>query len=410
MLIKSYKRSQFSLVEKALLVRRVVLLTGARQCGKTTLARKMLHEIRNYRTLDDPTLQKSAEDDPQGFVKNQTGTLIIDEVQRVPVLIQAIKKAVDEDNRPGQYLLTGSANLQSLPGVRESLAGRIHKIRLRPLTQGEIFGKEPQFLSKSFNQDFSIPSDIFDKDDILTFCLRGGYPEVLPLSSADRIVWHKDYINSLIERDLKDIAKIHRQSAMHKLIKVMAAWSSKFMDVSAIGTGLSITRPTLESYLNALEALYITETVQAWSNTDYDRVGKQSKAFMTDSGLMSSLLNWRFDQVRLDPDRSGKAIETFIFNEIVAQVDCSGGQYELSHYRDRDRREIDFIVERDDGALLGIEVKAGSSIGKNDFKHLKWFKEHLAGQRPFVGIILYTGEHVAPFGKNLWAVPMGQLW
>jgi predicted AAA+ superfamily ATPase len=397
-------------VERALLVRRVVLLTGARQCGKTTLAKKLIHEKGNYRTLDDPTLQRSAENDPQGFVKNQTGTLIIDEVQRVPVLIQAIKKAVDEDNRPGQYLLTGSANLQSLPGVTESLAGRIHKIRLRPLTQGEILGKEPQFLSKAFNQDFAIQSESLDRDDILTVCLRGGYPEAVRLSPPDRSVWHRDYINALIERDLKDITKIQRHSAMHKLIKVMAVWSSKFMDVSAIGTGLSITRPTLESYLNALEALYITETVQPWSNTNYGRVGKQSKAFMTDSGLMSSLLNWRFDQVRLDPDCSGKAIETFIFNEIAAQVECGGGQYELFHYRDRDQREIDFIVERDDGALLGIEVKAGSALGKNDFKHLKWFKDHLAGPRPFVGISLYTGEHVVPFGENQWGIPMGKLW
>lgn len=407
---QTYARHQKPLVEKALQVRRVVLLTGARQCGKTTLAKQLVHERQNYRTLDDETLQRSAEGDPKGFVKNETGTLIIDEVQRVPSLIQAIKQAVDDDDRPGQYLLTGSANLQSLPGVTESLAGRIHKIRLRPLTQGEILGKQPQFLARAFDQNFNQSTDTFDRDNILAFSLRGGFPEAIRLETADRSVWHKDYINALMERDLKDITRIQRRSAMNKLIKVMAAWSSKFMDVSSIGTGLSITRPTLEAYLNALEALYIIETVEPWSNTDYDRVGKQSKAFLTDSGLMSSLLNWRFDQVRLDPDRSGKAIETFVFNEIAAQVDCSGGHYELFHYRDRDQREIDFIIERDDGALLGIEVKAGSSLGKNDFKHLKWFKDHITGTRPFVGIVLYTGEHAVPFGENLWAVPMGKLW
>ncbi len=131
---------------------------------------------------------------------------------------------------------------------------------------------------------------------------------------------------------------------------------------------------------------------------------------MTDSGLMAGILRWKIEQMEFDSDRSGKLIETFAFNELAAQVEANNGKYELFHYRDREHREIDFLIERDDQALLGIEVKAGSTISATDFKHLKWFKEHIAKDRPFVGIVLYSGEISGSMGDNLWAVPFGALW
>ena len=239
---------------------------------------------------------------------------------------------------------------------------------------------------------------------------QGGFPEALKLDGPDRKSWHRNYIDALLERDLRDIARIQRKEAMRELVNVLAAWSGKFMDLSAIGSGLSIRRPTLESYLNALETLYLVERLRPWTKTDYDRVGKQSKLFMTDCGLMASLLGWRIEQVRLDPDRSGKLIETLACNELASQIDAGDGQYELFHYRDREKREIDFLVEREDGGLLGIEIKAGSSVGKNDLKHLAWYRDTLAGRRLFTGIVLYSGEFPAPFGDRLWAIPFGMLW
>jgi uncharacterized protein len=193
-------------------------------------------------------------------------------------------------------------------------------------------------------------------------------------------------------------------------VNILAAWSGKFMDLSAIGSGLSIHRPTIESYINALEALYLIERVAPWAKTDYARVGKQSKLYMVDSGLAASLLGWKMDRIRFDSDRSGKLIETFAFNEIMAQVEAGNGRYELFHYRDREKREIDFLIEREDDALLGIEIKAGSAVGKRDFNHLKWFQENRLKNKQFVGIILYAGEFPASFGDNLWAVPFGSLW
>ena len=407
---KLYPRWQKATIKKMMLERRVLLLSGPRQSGKTTLAHDLESDQTEYRTLDDGTLREAAENDPQGFIKRNTKTLIIDEVQRIPSLLPAIKKAVDEDTRPGQYLLTGSANIQSIPTIKESLAGRIAKIRLRPLAQGEMREIAPRFIESAFKQSFLHSHAHYDRDALLEIAFRGGFPEPMKLQDRGRKRWHTDYIDAILERDLKDITKIYRKNAMRELVNVLAAWSGKFMDLSAIGSGLSIQRSTIESYINALETLYLVERVYPWTKTDYDRVGKQNRLFMVDSGLMSSLLRWKTDQVRLDSDRSGKLIETFAFNEIMAQVDAGDDRYELSHYRDREKREIDFLIEREDNALLGIEIKAGSAIGKNDFKHMKWFQNNLAKSKEFIGIILYTGQFPASFGDNLWAVPFGLLW
>jgi len=409
-MIKLYPRWQKATIKQLMFERRVLLLSGVRQCGKTTLAHQLESEETEYRTLDDGTLREAAENDPQGFIKRNVKTLIIDEVQRVPPLLSAIKKAVDEDISSGQYLLTGSTNIQSLSTVSESLAGRIAKIRLRPLAQGEIERTTPSFFDSAFNQSFSSSNTNYDRDAILEIAFRGGFPEPMLLQNRGRKRWHTDYINAILERDLKEIARIHRKNAMRELVHTLAAWSGKFMDLSAIGSGLSIQRSTIETYINALETLYLVERVYPWTKTDYARIGKQSRLFMVDSGLMASLLNWKMDQVRLDSDRSGKLIETFAFNEIMAQIDASDGRYELFHYRDREKREIDFLIEREDDALLGIEIKAGSAVTKRDFTHMRWFQKNLAKKQLFIGIILYTGEYPASFGDNLWAVPFGLLW
>jgi len=405
-----YPRWQQANIREALSSRRVLLLSGARQCGKTTLAKAIGDKNTEYRTLDDLTLKQAAESDPHGFVKHNKHTLIIDEVQRVPDLLSTIKKAVDEDTRNGQYLLTGSANLQALPGVQESLAGRISKLRLRPLSQGEQQHTKPQFIERAFSGSLKTSTRHYDKEALIEMACTGGFPEALLLKGRIRKRWHTDYIDAILEHDLADITQIHRRDQMQELIRVLAAWSSKFMNVTRIGSSLSLQKQALYAYINALEALYLTERVRPWTRTDYERVGKQDKLFMTDSGLMASLLGWNIDRVRFDSDRSGKLIETFAFNELAAQVDVSNDMYTLWHYRDRQKREIDFLIEREDGAMIGIEIKSGSNVGINDFRHMKWFRETLVMDRPFSGIILYSGEHVASFGENMLAVPFGALW
>lgn len=408
----NYSRWQEVRLKEALETRRVVMLTGPRQCGKTTLARKLISNQTAYRTLDDSGARQAAETDPHLFVDYtpQGGTLIIDEVQKVPELLPAIKKVVDQNNRPGQFLITGSANILTLPTVQESLAGRVGKIRLRPLSQGEILGSKPNFIERAFLQKFVVGKDRYLRNELIEFIFRGGFPEAVKLSGRARKNWHNDYVDALIEHDLNDVTSIHQIHVMKDLVRILAAWSSKFMDVAAIGSGLALDRRTLANYINALESFYIVETVPPWRKTDYDRVGKQNKIIMADTGMMAALLGWKPSDFALDGDKPGKAFETFVYNELIAQIEAAEDGYHLYHYRDREKREIDFLIERDDRCILAIEVKSGITIKKSDFNHIKWFRQNLEKEKPVIGIILYAGEDIMPFGENLWAVPLDCLW
>ncbi|MBK7051649.1 MAG: ATP-binding protein [Rhodoferax sp.] len=422
-------------VLEALQTRRVVILEGARQCGKTTLAKSLKTAPGAiYRTLDDVALHAAARADPHGFVAHGAGLMVIDEIQRAPELLQAIKKEVDENPVPGRFLLTGSASIQSSPGVTESLAGRVAHQRLRPFAAGEMAGGAPTFLARALREDWSglasgftampgatsrsVPGSepdaaapVSGKDAVLLQALRGGYPEVQSLSDKAVRRWHQDYVAALMARDLQDIAHIRRKDSMHKLLEVLAAWSGKLMDISAIGGQLALSRPTLETYINALQTLFLVERVRPWAKTDYDRVSKQDKLFMLDTGLAASLLRWQFDKVRLDADLSGKLVEGFVFTQLSAQLDAQDEPCHLTHYRDREQREIDFVIETPDGVTVGVEVKAGSAVGLDSFKHLVWFRERmLQNKAPFVGVVLYTGEQVLRFGEQLWAVPLHALW
>ncbi|PKO59750.1 MAG: hypothetical protein CVU24_14600, partial [Betaproteobacteria bacterium HGW-Betaproteobacteria-18] len=281
----------------------------------------------------------------------------------------------------------------------------------------------PVFLSRAVREDWAglassyalLPGGesarLSGKDTVLMQAMRGGYPEVQHLSDKAVRRWHHDYVQALMARDLQELAHIRRKDSMAKLLEVLAAWSCKLMDVSAIGAQLALARPTLESYINALEALFLVERVRPWAKTDYDRVSRQDKLVMTDTGLVASLLRWQFDKVRLDPDQSGKLVEAFVFAQLAAQLDAQDETHSLTHYCDREQREIDFLIETPDGTTLGLEVKAGSAVGADSFKHLVWFRERmLKNNTPFVGMVLYTGEQVLRFGEHLWAVPMHALW
>ena len=410
----TFPRWQQKAIEAALPVRRVLLLEGPRQCGKTTLTKKITQDAKGsvYRTLDDQNLLNAARDDPRGFVAHGDGLMVIDEVQRAPLLLTAVKKDVDENETPGRFLLTGSANIQSLPRVTESLAGRVKKIRLRPLAQGEIEQTWPQFLPRAFAGGLAdmVLSEL-TKDDYLALALTGGFPEARRQSSdAARRSWHRDYLDALTERDLRDIANIRRRDSLLKLIQALAAWSSKYMDVSAIGAALALSHGALDAHINALEALYLVDRLRPWTHSDYARIGKRDKLFMADPGLMASCLGWSQDKVRFDGELNGKLIETFVYAQLAALIDAQDEDYDLSHYRDREQREINFIVESPDQALLGIEVKSGTNIDTDSFKHLKWFRDNIAKDRPFTGIVLYSGAQVLRFGPNMWAVPTCALW
>ncbi len=396
-------------VAHSLSVRRVVNIIGARQCGKTTLTRHLKLEGAVLRTLDDDILLRAAKEDPSGFLQHPAGTtLVLDEIQKAPVLLSAIKKMVDENNAPGQFLLTGSADLHAIPAVNESLAGRMRTIRLRTLTEGEIRGTLPLFLERAFKGKFPLKIPGGDKKTILGLAFRGGYPEAVSLPQEERKAWHKDYLDNLLLRDIHDISNIRKYDTLRGLASALAARSAKFLNINELCVSHGVTKPTVDNYISALEAMYLFERVDPWAKGDYDRIGKRPKWYVADSGTMAACLNWRQNEVLLDPDRSGKLMETWVFHELSAQVDldpdCS-----LFHYRDRANREIDFLVEDGDGNILGIEVKAGSVVRKDDFVHMIWFRDNLAKGK-FQGITLYSGEDTVSFGDGLLALPLAALY
>lgn len=408
--MKEIKRWQESDILEGLKERRVVVLEGARQVGKTTLAKLISkHWDATYRTLDDEKLLDLAKSDARSFLLHDKQLMIIDEIQKAPNLIPAIKMVVDENHSCGQFLLTGSANIQTLPTVRESLAGRVCHIRLCPLTQGEILGKVPTFFDRLSRWNFKANWEEMSRRKLLEIAFRGGFPEAINKPLAKRRRWHIDYVRALVEHDLVKLVNIRKHDVLSKLLNIFASWSSKPLNFSEIASSLETSSTTLREYALLLQMMYIVDFVPPWANTDCGRARKKDKFFMADPGLMASLLRWNVEQTYLNSEHVGKLVETLVFNELKAQIFATGNEYAIYHYRDHDQREIDFILERYDGELIAIEVKAGSNICQDDFKHLKWFRENIAKKRPFQGIVLYNGTLAYQMG-GLKAVPIGALW
>jgi hypothetical protein len=401
-------RWQKESVLSALKARRVVHLTGARQTGKTTLAKSLGLERSRHVTLDKALYLKAAQDDASGFLGRSSGeTLIIDEVQKVPALLDEIKIRVDENGERGQYLLTGSANLRFAKAIKDSLAGRMRTVRLRTLTSGEIALGTGDFLSRAFAREFKSVDKGFGKRDIVHACFAGGYPEAMELGDRDRRDWFRDYMGDILMKDVRDVTEIRKLPSLRMVAKWLLAHTARLFVQSELCSKAQISKDTADGYISALTALYLFDEVEPWSGSDYGRLGKRSKYFAADPALPANLLGWNEDEAYYDDDRCGKIVETWVYRELSALADFEGG-YAISHYRDSDKREIDFIVENEAGDLLGVEVKSGSSVGDSDFTNMRWFRNNLA-KTVFTGIVLYSGSETARFGEGMYAVPFGML-
>ena len=394
-------------LNELLKVRRGVNLTGARQVGKSTLAGFVQPPHARRYTLDDKDIRRSAADDPGGFVRHTPGEmLIIDEIQKVPDLLDAIKIVLDEDNTPGQYLLTGSSNLRFAKSITDSLAGRLGWLRLRTLSLGEIQGSQPTFLSRAFDHALNSRYPEITKRDAIHLAFQGGYPEPREYGLRDRRDWFKTYVSDLLTKDIRDVTEVRKVEVLRAAALWLFAHSSQFVAIDELAAKTSISKETAGNYLEALRALFLFDRVPSYAKSDYEMLGKRPKWVATDAALMANLLDWNEDDVYLDESQNGKFIETWVYQQLAAIADASG-DYEISHYRDNRKREIDFLIERSDGALLGVEVKAGS-VAASDFKHLKWFAVNVA-KKPFTGIVIHSGKDVLPFGEGFYSVPFSAL-
>ena len=404
-----FKRFVERWADEALTDTPVVLIVGPRRAGKTTLVRKMGEAGRTYITLDDQTVLEAAQSDPAGFIRG-LDRAIIDEIQRVPDLLLAIKKSVDEDYRPGRFLLTGSANVLTLPRVADSLAGRMETIRMLPLAMAEIERRPPTFLERLFEGKLHGQKDAIVGDDLVQIVLRGGFPEAVSRDSERRRQdWARSYLTSILTRDLRDIAEIEKLTELPKFVRLLAEHSGQLVNYSQLASGINVNHRTSQRYVGLLEQVFLIATLQPWFTNALKRIVKTPKLHFLDSGLLATARGLTFDRVKADRGLFGALLESFVFSEVLKLVTASDLRLTPHHFRDRDMREVDIVLERDDGMIAGIEVKASATVKAGDFSGMRALAE-ACGDRFAFGTILYDSADVVPFGDRLAAAPLSCLW
>lgn len=405
------ERSIRPLVIEALGYSRVVLVLGARQVGKSTLTRQIATSDHpaTIVTLDDQATREAARSDPHGFIAGLRGPVLIDEVQRAPDLLYAIKEAVDEDPSPGRFLLTGSANILTAPKISESLAGRVRRIGLWPLAQSEIHDGTCNFVDRVLAGDPPQVSDApVGRDSFAELIARGGYPAVRMLGERQRRYWYRDYVQGIVERDLRDIASAQKLSEMFRLIRLLAASSGRLLDYRKLARDLQISDKTVSAYIELLRTIFLVHVVPAWRPGLRSRELHTPKLYLTDTGLLAQQLGANQQRIAEDDQITGYALETFCGMEIVKHQSWAQEDSTLRHYRVQDD-EIDIVIEAQSGDLAAIEVKARASIRESDWRVLKKLRDNRPS-RFKAGILLYTGGQTIPLGERIWAVPISGLW
>ena len=404
-----YPRFAQARVHRGLLDTPVVLINGPRQCGKTTLVRDLVGGRRTYLTLDDDTVLAAVRSDPVGFLRG-LDRVSIDEVQRAPELLRAIKRGVDEDRRPGRFLLTGSADLLTLPLVSESLAGRMETVTLLPLARAELSRRRPSFVEQVFRGRIPTTSSLLVGDDLISAVLAGGYPEMLARGSpARRAVWARDYTRSVIVRDVREIAEVARLDEMPRLMRALAQHAGNLLNATELGGQLGLDAKTIRRYLGILEQVYLVRRIEPWFTNQLKRIIKTPKLHFLDSGLLAALLGVTAQDLRADRRLLGPLLETFAVAEVSKHLGWSDRGIVIHHYRDKERHEVDLVLERSDGTIVGIEIKAAATVAAEDFLGLQRL-ERACGERFALGMVMYDGEISVPFGARLHAVPVSALW
>ena len=396
-------------VDAALSDTRVVMLAGPRQSGKTTLARLIAGDGTPFLTLDDATTRAGALADPTGFVQ-RLDRAVIDEVQRSPDLLLAIKASVDSDPRPGRFLLTGSANLMTLPRVADSLAGRMEVVELLPLARAEIGWGRPSLLAQVFQGEIPTVQTLVRGEELVAAVLSGGYPEALTRRSwARRQDWYLSYVDAIVQRDVRDIARVEQAGQMPRLLRVLAEYSGQLTNASAAGAPLGLNHVTTQKYAQIFENLFLVRTIQPWFSNGLKRLTKTPKLHFLDSGLLAALRGVSPDRVLKDRSSFGAILETFVLAELLKMAGWEDERLEFSYFRDKERNEVDIVMENRQGQVVGVEVKAASTVARSDFHGMRRLAE-ACGDRFMLGMVLYDHDQIVPFGDRMFAVPLSVLW
>lgn len=388
-----------------------VLVHGARQCGKTTLAR-IVGEPRgfDYFNFDDDVIREAATSDPVGFVADLPDHAILDEVQRVPEIFNSLKRTVDRRRTPGRFLLTGSSNVLLVPKLSESLAGRMEILRLHPLAQSELARRSPAFIDALFSSGFRTRSWERLGRALAERVAAGGYPAALARPSARRrSAWYRDYIEALVQRDVRDLSRIRSLTALPRLLAMAAAQTAQLLNVSDLAGPFQLTRPTIRDYVTLLERLFLLEELSPWYSNRLRRLIKTPKMHVGDTGIASFLLGLDAAQMMKDRPTYGQLLETFVYQELRRLASWHQDEFRFFHFRDKDGVEVDVVLERSGRELAGIEVKAAATVTASDFRGLRKL-QGASGDRLVAGVVLYDGEASVRFGPKLYAIPIRALW
>jgi len=389
----------------------IVLIHGPRQCGKTTLA-QIVGKRKGYAyvNLDDDVLCAAAQADPVGFVGDLPESAILDEVQRVPELFSALKVAVDRNRIAGRFILTGSANVLLLPKLSDSLAGRMEILRLHPLAQCELVRRIPGFLRSLFAGRFRVRQTDRLAGQLAEKIVAGGYPAALARPAGRRrAAWYRDYLDALVQRDVRDLARISSLDVLPRLLALAASQTSRLLNVADLASPFQVSRPTIRDYITLLERVFLVDSLPPWHSNRLSRLIKTPKLHVGDTGLACSLLGIDAPGLIADRPLLGQLLETFVFQELRRQASWHDEPLTFYHYRDKDGVEVDIVIEQGSRALAGVEIKASATVTAADFRGLRKLKD-ASGKRFVSGVVVYDGETSASFGENLYAVPLRALW
>lgn len=404
-------RHASELVADALTDTRVVLVAGARQCGKSTLVRQLAKGERvEWRNLDRPTALEAAHSDPTGFVAFPD-LMVIDEIQRAPELLLAIKEQVDSHPTPGRYLLTGSARVLGLRALPDALPGRMETIELWPFSQGEIEGRRDSFVDAVFADGDGLGhTSSVSRNDYVERVTRGGFPEAIARTNPRRRERFFDsYTTDLITRDVSQLSEIERTGEMQALLRLVAARSAQLLVERPLSNDMGLSASTVSRYLSLLEEVFLIKRIPAWSRNLSNRATATPKVAFVDSGVAANLLGADARSLVRPGGAFGPLLEGFVLMELARQLTWSDERADLYHYRTKDKVEVDAILENRRGRVVGIEVKAASTVRSEDFAGLRHLAERL-GDDLVAGIVLHTGPETLSFGHRLRAMPVSALW
>lgn len=391
-----------------------VMLVGPRQAGKSTLVQSLAggpHPAR-YLSLDDLRTLDAARRDPVGLIESADGPLIIDEIQRAPELLLPIKAAINRDRRPGRFILTGSAQVMLLPKVSESLAGRVEVHTLWPFSQAEIEGVAGRIIELLLDESSRPPlAPASTREDLIERIVRGGFPEAVTRGADRREEWLAAYLTAIVQRDLRDLANIERLAQVPAVLASLASRVRAPLNKTEVSSSVGIPRTSLDRYLTLLEHVFLVRRLPAWHTNRIKQIAKAPKLLISDSALLTHLLQASRRRLADDDSLLGAVLECFVGMELAKQLSAARApQTSLLHMRTATGAEVDFVLEGADGRLAGIEVKASATVRGEDFKHLARMRDRVGGEHFVRGVVLYTGGERLPFGERLEAWPVATLW